>query len=271
MNLEKQKKIVSKLSPVKKEIGELFLKGLSYNKVLSEIIKTKNKGKNTDRTYKSYTTMVYRALGLDKKIPNQKAEIVKPQIKIKDFVNTPEKDIVRNRLVNELLRSNVKTGTVLSLCGPGLILERKINGIKELSGLKFLVCELGKEQFAFIKTNINIHKLDCVTNAFNCKIDKIISISSEDQFSHLFLDYCSNLIGCREDIETALQNKIVAKGGLVWITVTSRTGKGHKGFDTKQEIKNLIKKYGSNYKAVTEFISYKDTAPMVTVVLKRVR
>ena len=103
--------------------------------------------------------------------------------------------------------------------------------------------------------------------ALFCEIGTILKISGQDKFSHLFLDYCDTLKKFASEIEMSIKNNVVVKGGLIWITVSSRKGEGV----TKTELQKLVKNVGgSNYK-INYTDSYKDTSPMVTMIVQRLK
>jgi hypothetical protein len=85
------------------------------------------------------------------------------------------------------------------------------------------------------------------------------------------LDFCKSLVTHSKDIELALKNDIVQKGGIVWITLTSRLGRGYKGYNTEKELAKLVKKAGGGRYVLVREETYRTGAPMYSVILRRIK
>jgi hypothetical protein len=253
-------------SPVKQEIADLLLSGLTKETVVS-IIAKKRKVKSTQRaygTFKSYVTMVENTLNNIKKEAVIK---VKKEKSVHDFSKGDGKQRLRTRLIEEMKYSLLKNGIVLTLSSNQCILESLINKDADFKTLKFLSCECDEVIFPLLQDNIKKNNLTFMEAPLPCKIGIIIRLAGRDKFSHLFLDYCQTLQKFEEEIAIALENKIVVEGGLVWITVSTRSGQ----VTTKTELDKLIKKHGgSDYKVECSY-SYRDTVTMHSVIIRRIK
>lgn len=260
----------SKLSPVKKEIAELLISGLSKEKVVG-IMAGRRKVSKKQRaygTFKSYVTMVDNMIQNynKKEVVKIKKDIVKSEKKLQDFTEGDAKNRVKVRLVEEMLHSSIKTGPVLTLSSHQCDTELRIQKELILKTLYFISCECDGATYSVLKDNVIKNKWNFMHDILNCKIGVILRIAGKDAFSHLLLDYCKTLKEHAEEIEIAIKNKLVVKGGLIWITVSSR-----KGGATKTELQNIIKRAGgSDYKIECEY-SYRDTGPMVSMIVRRIK
>jgi hypothetical protein len=257
--------------PVREQIREMLSNGMSVSDTIKAIAKRRGIKSNQRAfgTMKSYVTMeVNKMGGITTKVEvKSKAKEVKKPL---DFSEGVCKKRVRNRVVEEVKHSKIKKGLVLTLSWKKCILEKLINKEKELKGLKFLSCECDEKTFDILKDNIKKNKLTFMETPLLSEIGKIIDVAKKDTYAHLFLDYCKSLQQFSSEIEKSLKNKIVVKDGLVWITVTSRVGAGHKGYNTKKEFAKLLERVGKDYKVEFTY-AYKDSAPMFTAILRRIK
>ena len=260
---------ILKLSPVKREIAELLLAGNSKTKSVSIIAKRRNvtEEQRAYSTYKSYVTMVDNAIKEFQKTQGESVADKKAVKPLQDFTKGDGKNRVKNRLVDELLYSEVKNGTILTLSSHQCDTEKRINKESSLKGFQFISCECDVNTYNKLNENIKKEKMTFMKAALFCEIGTILKISGQDKFSHLFLDYCDTLKKFASEIEMSIKNNVVVKGGLIWITVSSRKGEGV----TKTELQKLVKNVGgSNYK-INYTDSYKDTSPMVTMIVQRLK
>jgi hypothetical protein len=251
------KDFLGSLSPVKKRIALYLFKGLSPEQTAKKISK---ENKSDLKTIGSYVTMV-----LDD--ANEKGVVFTKKEKA-TYVNSEKKDAgkiaVRGRVAEEVLSSKITKGIVLTLCWVKCILEKELN--EKLKALKFLPCEMNLNTFIELANFISVNGLNFMLEPLKCEIGRIIRTSNKDAFAHLFLDYCGTLNTFKEEIYIAIENKIVVKGGIVWITVSRPYETG-----TIEQLERLVKQAGGNsYKVIWKH-NYRDGMPMSTIIIKRVK
>jgi hypothetical protein len=257
---EKIKTLITKLSPVKKKIGEKFLVGTKESLVIKLF-------------RKAFVTMVLNKIKtIDKNyFDGKNYEIVKTKIK-SDYDNV-DKDIMRTLVRLEVEKSKkeygIKKGLILTLSCFECFMEKIINAYSPLFNFLSYECDLA--HFVLLKNNIKNKALKFMLNPINDKIIKGIEGAKKDTYAHLLLDFCQSLVTHSKDIELALKNDIVQKGGIIWITLTTRLGRGYKGYNTEKELAKLIDRVGGGkYKLVREY-KYRTGAPMYSVILRRIK
>lgn len=272
----KIQKFLNSLTPVKRRIALYLIFGHSPEITAKKISKENN---SSLPNATAWVTMVLKAAKA-KKIEFKglkKFEVSEnKQTKVAEckptYSHDPKKDFkkvsVQERLLEEVKSSGVK-GLVLTLSWIKCIVESQINS--KIGGLKFLSCEQDRETFASLEREIAEKSLKFMLEPLRCEIGTIINLSAMNTFAHLFLDYCGHLTTYQNEISNAIRNKIVQKNGLIWITVTGRSGKGNKGYNSKKELLELIEKVGGTDYVPKFVYSYKDEnkMPMVTVIIKR--
>lgn len=261
---EKIIKLVSELSEVKQKIGEEFLKGKKQS-LVSKMFR------------QAFVTMVLiKIKAIDKDYFDGKNYTeVKTELVSKTNSEYDNEDKRKMRRLAKLWidravkKYGVKKGLILTLSCFKCDAEILINHYHPL--FKFLSYEFDPVHFALLKQNIKINKWDFMLEPVYDKIIEGIKNAKKDTYSHLLLDFCQSLVTHAPDIELALANDIVKKGGIIWITVTSRLGRGYKGYNTKKELDNLIQIAGrGNYKIV-EKVGYGTGAPMYSIIVQRIK
>jgi len=110
-------------------------------------------------------------------------------------------------------------------------------------------------------------------------INKVLVFGGENQYAHIFADYCGNFSTNKDAIEHIISNNLIKKGGLLWITLNSRSTNGDR------DIKNVLPKFvekigGANYKIEKiegeKAYSYKGSisgkgAPTLALVVRRIK
>jgi hypothetical protein len=248
----------------------------SINFEIREIIRTNPKLSNRDiaknldgvswqsvRANRSHVTM-----GTDTDNPQER----KTPVKRNTYFGI-NKLSARNKKVKTIIATNKLVGDVLTLCGEGLIVENNLysKGAKELS---YDLVENNRTVFNKILMRVSKSPLD-ITSINNCSMNKMIHEAHTDKYAHGILDYCDTLNSNKSEIDMALNNNIFQVGGVVCMTFSIRGVKPIMSCETvENEAINLTaaKKYFSrfeNYELVESF-TYKDGAPMMVIILKRI-
>lgn len=267
---KKTENFINSLSPVKKRIAEKLNAGISPEKAAKQISK-ENGSSLANAT--AWTTMVVNAAEQKKIVFNEQP--IQEQEEKATYSHDPEKDTskvaIQNRIIEEIKHSKIRSGLVLTLSWIKCIVEGQIYA--NFPKLQFLSCELHRPTFLKLENEIKTRGLKYMLEPLRCEIGRIIRISAKDTYSHLLLDYCGHLNSFKEEIGIAIKNKIVQKDGIIWITVVARSGKGFKGFDTKQELRNLVELSGGKDYKVEHIVNYRDTdkAPMTTAIIRRIK
>jgi len=197
-----------------------------------------------------------------------------------------QKDIARDKMASYIKKSGV-VGVVPSLMYVNTIIEENV--LKTLPNMEFIGIDDNPKVIKELKSNIKRKKLPITAKV--CKISEMIYGVDSDSYAHLILDYCGNLFTFTKEIEHAIDNNIVQVGGTIAVTFskTMRSGNGQNA-DFIRSLSNTISNnvddfrcdanrqneayfyniIGRNY-AVREFFNYRDTSPMMLVILQRVK
>lgn len=206
------------------------------------------------------------------------------------------KDEAREKMVNEIKKSGLKYGKILSLPASKFIIEQTIfNQVSQK--FSYVGVEYDKDEYFKLLTNLAKDKF-VMTPIYGSISDEIFK-TKQDELSHLILDYCGQLDTFAKEIIYAIQNNIVAKNGIIAITLNKRItlASGHSFADTiysdmlglrnikEVEKGNLVRVAlniflericGLNY-AIIETFEYCDSkdnkkgANMVLAIVKRLR
>lgn len=261
------KNYINNLTPRKKEIGEKLIAG--------ETIASLNK------QYRSaFVTMVLNGLkAIDKKWFDGKRYNEKAPSKKSTKSNYEEgegKKIIRNwvlKFIKESAKLGIVDGTILTLSCFQCIMETQIN--EYFKKFKYLPYECDAVHFSLLTTSIKEKNFNFMLNPVFGEIIEGIKAAKKDTYSHLLLDFCRTLVAHDKDIKLALEKDIVKKGGIVWITLSTRLGRGHKGFNTERELTKLVKDAGGNRYEILNIphniAAYNDEGGMYVMVLRRVK
>lgn len=197
-----------------------------------------------------------------------------------------QKDLARDKMANYIKKSGV-VGVVPSLMWTNTIIEENV--LETLPNMEFIGIDDNPKVINKLKLNIKRKKLPITAKV--CKMSEMIFGIDSDSYAHLILDYCGNLFSFSKEIEHAIDNNIVQVGGTIAVTFskTMRSGNGQNA-DFIRSLSNTISNnvddfrcdanrqneayfyniIGRNY-AVREFFNYRDTSPMMLVILQRVK
>lgn len=260
MNKEVEK-AVEELSPVKKQIGRMFLNGKSENFILK-----------TNR--QAFVTMVKNAIRkADKGFFEKRTEKKEKRFDIgegKQRVRT----VVTQEVGISFKKYKVISGIILTLSWYLCLTEKMINSF--YPKFKFLSYEMDKQTYATLKDNIKINKWKFMLNPIFGKIFDGVIKAVKNQYAHLFFDFCGGLETHEQDIKLALQNDIVGLYGIVWITLSTRSTTPN--YHTIEELKKIINEFGGGRYDDIHWIPYSDPtvnndkgANMIAVILRRMK
>ena len=166
------------------------------------------------------------------------------------------KSLIHDRILELMLKpASPKTGIVATLAYK-FSLEKKLVQHKELQGINYQSYEspyFGGKQSKIHKTIFRVQRRilekDDLLNqrcvAYYSNINETLMREKRDRYAHLFLDYCGTLGTNIDAINYVLKNKLVKRGGLIWITLCTRD---RKGIRITQKLPQLLKKYSGEYK-----------------------
>lgn len=186
-----------------------------------------------------------------------------------DYRESNGKDFVRLNNIDQIRLSKekkgIKDGLILSLTSFQFLMEKRI--YEDFKAFKIVACEMDLGVvFKMIETLI-VEKLPFVQNIIVSKIGEVINTAPANTFAHVNLDFCQTLKTFGNDIETAIKRNIVKEGGTIMITVSSRA----KDVNTAQQLRSLVEGVGGqNYKIVFEY-AYRDTSPMYSMIVRRIK
>jgi hypothetical protein len=196
------------------------------------------------------------------------------------------KAIAREKMANIIIKSGVQ-GIVPTLPNTNWAIELMIE--KLAKGNSFLGVERNPLTFKKMRTNLKQlrknNELSGETHLGN--IAEVIFGKNENSYAHLILDYCGNLVTIRKELEYAIQNNVVAVGGVIAVTFA----KPIRGIDAESlklldlAVENNTDSRCASDKAieayfhkitgfthkVVEFFHYRDTSPMTLVLIKRIK
>jgi hypothetical protein len=191
----------------------------------------------------------------------------------------------RHKIDNKIAESGVY-GTIVSLPHIACLIEKMI--LKRSKSFNFIGVERDDKTFIEMKKTIRQEKLPILPYKGSIS-DKIYGVE-RDTYAHLILDYCGFLATHSKEIQYALQNKIVALGGTIHITIM-KNFRGHQHIHDKVRANTIVtngnldlrcesevsirtffdKVCGFDYD-LEEIFYYKDKGkvPMVLIQIKRI-
>ena len=259
---------VSKLSPVKKQIGEKVIQGFTRQKLnsmfrdayVSMVIKPKI-GKGIAHIDKDY---------FDGKVYTQ--QVVKTTYACNEKKDS-QKNYLHNFIVEKLTAKEIKKKTTkrtLTLCWEQCKLELKLFKNKQTKHMGFDACEMDNSSetrtYDKLVKNIKANKWSFMKNVYLGKISDKIYKAKEGQYANLFLDYCGTFTTFKDEIYFAIKHKIVEIDGFVWITVSRMYEK-----DILKKLSELCNKAGGNSYNFILKNNYRDGAPMSTIIIQRTK
>lgn len=208
-----------------------------------------------------------------KKIKNR---VIEPTTTKTDY-NGKGKRAMRRQAKNSIIDTaelfGINKGIVLTLSSFECELEKALN--KLFKGFSFLSYEQDKSVFEMLKNEIKTKGFKFMLKPVNAPIIEGINTAIREnfKFSHLFLDFCNGLEKNNEEITKALKHDIVELNGVVWITISTRTGA--KGYNSNNELMKLVNKAGGDRYELLPIAngcgSYRDGNPMLSILLRRVK
>lgn len=190
----------------------------------------------------------------------------------------------RKKMVNNIVNSGIFLGDILSLPAEKFMLEKAIS--EHIDTFRYFGVECEEDKYFNLLQNLAKERF--LMNTYRGYISEIIFNASENQFSHLILDYCGILSTISEEVKCSVMNNIVEIGGT--ISITFRKRETNTAFCTeilglnnvtKEMVQNeglmnhVITSFfqrlcGFNYKLVERY-DYFDTSAMSLIILKRIQ
>jgi hypothetical protein len=179
---------------------------------------------------KSNITRANKAMGILKPIDDKPKRAYNKKTftivkEVSNFANIKglHKDEARDKIVNEINKSGLTYGKILSLPACQFIIERTIfNKVSQ----RFTYVGVEYDKGEYFKLLMNLAKEQFVMTPIFGNISEQIFKCNENELSHLILDYCGQLDTFAKEIIYAIQNNIVAKNGIIAITLNRRISLG---------------------------------------------
>lgn len=182
-----------------------------------------------------------------------------PTTKLKGKFVSDGKQIIHDRITELLLdEESPKQGVVATLAYM-FSLEKKLIAIRKLQNLQFHSYEYPYEKKAkIIKYNkvyrkqlrllMRNKKLGKRCFALFANINEMLHHETKNRFAHLFLDYCGSITTNKNTLEMVMENNLVKKGGIIWVTLCSRSCKGDR---VTQKLPELSERFSDRYRIET--------------------
>jgi hypothetical protein len=179
--------------------------------------------------------------------------------KLKGKFVSDGKQIIHDRIIELLLdEKSPKCGVVATLAYM-FSLEKKLIAIRKLQNLQFHSYEYPYDKKAKITKYNKVYrkqirllmrnkKLGGRCFALYTNINDMLHHETEDRFSHLFLDYCGSITTNRDTLEMVMENNLVKMGGIIWVTLCSRSCKGDR---VTQQLPELSERFSDRYRIET--------------------
>ena len=163
---------------------------------------------------------------------------------------------IHNRITELLLdEESPKQGVVATLAYM-FDLEKKLVDIQELNNLQFHSYEHPYKKKAKITKYNKVYrkqlrllmrnkKLGKRCFALFANINEMLHHETENRFAHLFLDYCGSITTNKETLEMVMQNNLVKKGGIIWVTLCSRSCRGDR---VTQQLPEIAQRFSGRYR-----------------------
>jgi hypothetical protein len=224
--------------------------------------------------------------------------IAKPRIKpikkkksIVDLMDTQNqknegKTKARQFIFNAILQSGLHFGNVISLPCKEWFIEKSI--LSDISNeFRIIAAEIDKSIYKL--SGLTLFKNSTLFNScslVNCEVSELIYKGSENEFTHLILDYCGGFSRFAKEISFAMTNKILQVGGTMSMTFSARafgnygqsilnrygitkcTNKNKTAF---QLFLNSINTLSSAEYELETIFTYKDSEPMLLFIVKRIK
>jgi len=265
------------------ETSEL-VKTILLNLNLSNVAIAKKLGKDEEVVARFRTYAIKSLMGIQKYAGQRKRK----QNVATDYKSNG-KTIVRNAVMKMLLDSkSTKVGIVPTLPF-NFEFEKMLIKNPALKGLFFNGYEFGYNKTKNVECRKHfkvqlkmLEKDKALASRILMRfenINKVLVFGGENQYAHIFADYCGNFSSNKDAIEHIISNNLIKKGGLLWITLNARSSNGDKNL--KEVLPKFVEKIGGkNYKIELiegeKAYSYKGSisgkgAPTLALVVRRIK
>jgi len=256
----------------------------NLNLTNSELAVKLGKNEKIAKMFRTYA--ITSVLGKQKYSTGKKVK-VKQKIATVDY-KSDGKSMVRKAILKLLLESKSNVGIVPTLPFD-FDFEKELIEIPALKGLYFNGYEYaynkdkGTQCKNHFRTQIQMLENDkelakrIIMRYQN--INDVLTFGGENQYAHIFADYCGNFSTNKDAIEYILKNNLIKKGGLLWITLNTRSTNGDKNL--KEVLPNFVEKIGgANYKIEKingeKVYNYKGSksgkgAPTLAIAVRRIK
>lgn len=203
---------------------------------------------------------------------------------MKKFINSngKGKQDARKEMVKYAVNSEVKSGTILSLPFETWAIERMI--LKKSKRYNFVGVELNEDVFRKVVINSVKHKIP-VKGLYNGTLAEQIFSSESNQYAHIFADYCGQIQTHATELEFVLTNDLVKVGGTIAVTVNKRISGNFEFYEEMEKyspltdetkrcengIRTFFNLVGGKRYRIEKLMTYKDTASMVLIIVKRLK
>jgi hypothetical protein len=213
-------------------------------------------------------------------------------------LNGENKDVARAFMVDNAFNTNVglpaRKGKILTLPFTEWRIEKML--LEKTKRYDFFAVEYDKPDYDKMvknsykyKTSDNKLISDNVIGTYNGRLEDKIACATENEYCHIFADFCGQIQTYAPTIESAIEKNIVKVGGTIAVTVANRISgntdfhedmQNYVPFNNKKgedkECLHGIKTFftmvgGKRYKIEGEPILYKDTCAMILVVVRRLK
>lgn len=197
--------------------------------------------------------------------------------------NGEKKQTAREKVIEAIVNSGNKIGQITCLPADECIFEKLL--IEKVIDNQFTFQASECEDKTFFKLCKNIGKNKLKMSVHRGVLSDVIQKQVEDENVHSFYDYCRTFDSHKYEIADTIKRKLVAVGGILAFTVSTRDNNAKNNYvqsmnlmhpAKKGETKtlNAIKMFlnlfmKSNYEIIETF-SYKDTSPMLLVIIRRI-
>jgi hypothetical protein len=162
---------------------------------------------------------------------------------------------IHDRIKELMLQPESPKEGVVATLAYQFSLESKLIQEKELKNIMFHSYEYPYKKKVKITRYNKIYRIQqrmlfsnkklgqrCV--AFFSNINEVLHHETQDRFAHLFLDYCGSITTNQKTLEHALENKLVKKGGLIWVTLCSRSCAGDR---VTKQLPLIAERFSNDY------------------------
>lgn len=169
------------------------------------------------------------------------------------------KQIIHDRITELLLDDKSPKQGVVATLAYMFKLEQRLAGIRELNNLQFhsyeypykkkvKITKFNKVYRSQLRLLMRNKKLAKRCFALFANINDMLQHESEDRFAHLFLDYCGSITTNGKTLDMVMEKNLVKRGGIIWVTLCSRSCKGDR---VTKQLPEILKKHSVRYQIET--------------------